>query len=294
MVDGHLFDIPIIDTLSYDVFNGNHVSTEDFMDDIFNENPQNVEVEDFQEKPKEVMYVDEETGIDEEPVIIMMKSITRRSKSVVADNVPSIDKIAKEITGGIGEANWAPTNHVSGITTTLANLIFQIGSKEKLNFGAYVFEQTLEHDAYFNVKLPITLHFLLNGIILNQHPEVVNPKEAQSKKAVPLTYDYKLFIQTHVPYIVVTKYQDRYVVGNSSTLSKSTKKDVFLELMQVSKAIQETITTSTIRKKNMDNLIKMLTMEKEIEKEEEVGSEEEEEIASEEDEDNSKDWSLLA
>lgn len=45
MVGGHLFDIPIIDTLSYDVFNGNHVSTEDFMDDIFNENPQNVEVE---------------------------------------------------------------------------------------------------------------------------------------------------------------------------------------------------------------------------------------------------------
>lgn len=88
---------------------------------------------------------------------------------------------------------------------------------------------------------------------------------------------------------MVTKYQDRYVVGNTSTLSKSTKKDVFLELMQVSKAIQETITTSTIRKKNMDNLIKMLTMEKEIEEEEEVGSEEEEEIASEKDEDNSKD-----
>lgn len=94
----------------------------------------------------------------------------------------------------IGEANWAPTNHVSSITTTLANLIFQIGSKAKLNFGAYVFEQNLEHDASFNVKLPITLPCLLNGIILNQHPEVVNPKEAQSKKAVPLTYDYKLFI----------------------------------------------------------------------------------------------------
>ncbi|KAI5421847.1 hypothetical protein KIW84_045330 [Lathyrus oleraceus] len=106
---------------------------------------------------------------------------------------------------------------------------------------------------------------VMKSIILSQHPEVVHPEEAQSKKAVSLTFDYKLFVGIHVLYILVTKYQDQSVVGNSYQLSKSTKKDVFLELMEVSKALQETFDVSTIRKKNMDNFIKMMTMEMEVE-----------------------------
>lgn len=92
-----------------------------------------------------------------------------RSKFAMSDKLPSIDKIAKEITGGqvkqwpkkgllpngtvsvkyavlnrIGATNWAPTNHSSCITIALAKLIFQIGTKAKLNFGEYVFKQTIK------------------------------------------------------------------------------------------------------------------------------------------------------
>lgn len=87
---------------------------------------------------------------------------------------------------------------------------------------------------------------------------------------------------THVPDIEV-KNQGQTSSGNSSLVSKSIRKDVLLELMEVSKALQETIYTSTIRKRNVDGLIKMLPKEKEADAEE-YDSEEEEEICNEEEE----------
>ncbi|CAI8605947.1 unnamed protein product [Vicia faba] len=77
--------------------------------------------------------------------------------------------------------------------------------------------------------------------------------------------------------------------GNSSPVTKSTRKDVLLELMEVSKAMQETLNASTIRKRNVDRLIKMWTKEKYIEEEEEFDSEEEEKLASEEKEKSPED-----
>ncbi|XP_050895811.1 uncharacterized protein LOC127102486 [Lathyrus oleraceus] len=101
-----------------------------------------------------------------------------KSKSSRSDKVPSIDKIAKEIIGGqvkqwpkkcilssgslsvkyailnrIGVANWTPTYHSSGITTALAKLILQIGTKAKLNFGEYMFEKVRKHVDCFSMKL---------------------------------------------------------------------------------------------------------------------------------------------
>lgn len=82
--------------------------------------------------------------------------------------------------------------------------------------------------------------------------------EAPNKKAGALTLDYMLFIGTRVPDIIVTKYQGEVIGGKYSPVSKATRKDVLLELIKVSKALQETIITSTTRKRNVDGLIKML------------------------------------
>lgn len=79
-----------------------------------------------------------------------------------------------------------------------------------------------------------------------------------------------------------TKHQGQSVGGNSSTISKATIKYVFLELMEVSRALQEIITTSTTRKRNVNGLIKMLTQEKDVKDEEKANSEEEEHFASDE------------
>ncbi|XP_050878663.1 uncharacterized protein LOC127082469 [Lathyrus oleraceus] len=121
-----------------------------------------------------------------------------RTKFAVYDDIPSIDKIKKEITGGqvkqwpkkgllstgslsmkyailnrIGATNKEPTNHCSSITSALTKLVFQIGTKAKLNFGNYVLKQTMKHADSFAPKIPITFPSLITSIILNQHPKIV-------------------------------------------------------------------------------------------------------------------------
>lgn len=64
-----------------------------------------------------------------------------------------------------------------------------------------------------------------------------------------LTLDYRIFVGTHVLNIVVSKNQDKYVDGNSSPLSKYTKKDLLPKLKEDLKAFEETIISSTLRKK---------------------------------------------
>ncbi|MCI73517.1 hypothetical protein A2U01_0094781, partial [Trifolium medium] len=63
------------------------------------------------------------------------------------------------------------------------------------------------------------------------------------------------------------------VAGTSGSLPKATKDGVLAELMDVSKALGETIRVSTEKKIHVDNLIKSMTQEAE-EIEEEAGDKE--------------------
>lgn len=81
-----------------------------------------------------------------------------------------------------------------------------------------------------------------------------------------LTLDYNVFVGTHVPNIVVQRNKSHAVRGSFTFVSKATKGDVLHELMEVSKALQETITSSTIGKKKVDELIMLLTNEEDEEK----------------------------
>jgi hypothetical protein len=152
-----------------------------------------------------------------------------------------------------GAANWAPTNYGSCITPLLAKLIYLIGTKRSLNFGEHVFNLTMKHADSFAVKLPIVFPCLITGIILNQHPDILQPEEVQSKKPFSLSFDYKLFAGSHVPDIVISKAQD--TDETSSSITKASKDIVLKELMEVSAALGETIRTSTIRKKKVGALI---------------------------------------
>ncbi|MCH81024.1 envelope-like protein, partial [Trifolium medium] len=76
-----------------------------------------------------------------------------RNPLAETDEANLLQEITKEITGGIGAANWAPTNHGFGITPMLAKMIFQIGTKRKINFGEHVFNQTMKHANTFAIKL---------------------------------------------------------------------------------------------------------------------------------------------
>ncbi|KAK2361922.1 hypothetical protein QL285_087027 [Trifolium repens] len=216
-----------------------------------------------------------------------------RDPTIEGDEADLVNEVTKEITGGqveewpkkgllstgtlsvkyailnrIGAANWAPTNHGSGITPMLAKMIFLIGTKKKLNFGDHVFNQTMKHAETYAVKLPIAFPCLITGMILRQYPNILYPDEAPTKKPQVLSFDYKLFVGTHVPDIVFPKMKE--TAEASGSMPRTNKEDVLAELMQISKTLEQTIKTNTARKTHVDNLIKSIM--EEGEGEEEVGA----------------------
>ncbi|KAK2397885.1 hypothetical protein QL285_059413 [Trifolium repens] len=199
----------------------------------------------------------------------------------LSNKILSMDKIAEEITTGqaknwpkkgllptskltvkytilnrIGTANWAPTNHSSGITPNLAKLIYLIGTRKKLDFGKHVFEQTMKHVETNATKLPIAYPSLITKIILSQQPSILLPEEYESRRPPPISFNRKLFAEPHVPDI---EFKEKEAVETSAPLDKSSQKKVLAELIQVSKELEETIKSSTIRKTCVDHLILQLT-----------------------------------
>ena len=69
-----------------------------------------------------------------------------------------------------------------------------------------------------------------------------------------------------MPNIVVPRIKTHVTSWTFSSVSRAIKEDVLHELMEVSKALQATITSSTIRKMKVDDLIMLLTNEEDEEK----------------------------
>ncbi|XP_058774427.1 uncharacterized protein LOC131648712 [Vicia villosa] len=98
----------------------------------------------------------------------------------------------------IGAANWVPTQHKSTISALLGKFIFAIGTKSKVDYGTYIFKQTLKHAGSYSVKGPIAFPSLICGIILKQFPNILTDKYSMCKRASPLIFHHKLFQGTHV------------------------------------------------------------------------------------------------
>ncbi|XP_057443304.1 uncharacterized protein LOC130735245 [Lotus japonicus] len=133
----------------------------------------------------------------------------------------------------IGAANWAPTTHTS---------------------------MFLQHADTFAVKIHIGFPCLISEIILSQHPQIVIADEFPSKKASPLTVNYRLLVGAHVRDVAGLAEMTQGE-GSSSQKTPGTLLD---ELMAVSKMLQDTISSCTLRKKNVDSLIVELTKGKMI------------------------------
>lgn len=51
--------------------------------------------------------------------------------------------------------NWHPTSHLSTISTTLANLIYLVGTGSKVNVGDLIYQYVLRHVGSFGINIPI-------------------------------------------------------------------------------------------------------------------------------------------
>ncbi|KAH1197867.1 hypothetical protein GmHk_18G051547 [Glycine max] len=185
----------------------------------------------------------------------------------------------------IGAANWVPTNHTSTVATGLGKFLYAVGTKSKFNFGNYIFDQTVKHSESFAVKLPIAFPTVLCGIMLSQHPNILNYTDSVMKRESPLSLHYKLFEGTHVPDIVST---------SGKAASGAVSKDALIaELKDTCKVLEATIKATTEKKMELERLIKRLSEsgidDGEAAEEEEAAEQEEEEAEEEEEEADEED-----
>ncbi|KAL5153640.1 hypothetical protein HKD37_19G053143 [Glycine soja] len=179
----------------------------------------------------------------------------------------------------IGAANWVPTNHTSTFATGLGKFLYAVGTKSKFNFGNYIFDQTVKHSESFAVKLPIAFPTVLCGIMLSQHPNMLNHIDSVMKRESPLSLHYKLFEGTHVPDIVSTS-------GKAAASGAVSKDALIAELKDTCKVLEATIKATTEKKMEQERLIKRLSDSgiddgEAAEEEEEAAEEKEEEDAAE-------------
>jgi len=104
----------------------------------------------------------------------------------------------------IAAVNWVPTTHSSDVATVLGRFIYAIGTETRMDFGAYIFEQTMKHAKIDAVKFPIAFPTLLCSIILDQHPNIKIVKDVPNMRECPLTLHHNLFGANHAPNIVGT------------------------------------------------------------------------------------------
>ncbi|KAL5138367.1 hypothetical protein HKD37_10G028558 [Glycine soja] len=186
----------------------------------------------------------------------------------------------------IGTANWVPTNHTSTVATGLGKFLYAVGTKSKFNFGNYIFDQTVKHSESFAVKLPIAFPTVLCGIMLSQHPNILNNIDSVKKRESALSLHYKLFEGTHVPDIVSTS-------GKAAASGAVSKDALIAELKDTCKVLEATIKATTEKKMELERLIKRLSDsgidDGEAAEEEEEAAEEEEDAAedTESDDDDS-------
>ena len=87
-----------------------------------------------------------EAAVEEEEVSLedIVKEVTARqleewpAKGIIPSSQLSV-KYA--ILHKIGAANWAPSSHTSSVSASMARLLYAVGTKSHMNFGAYVFDQ---------------------------------------------------------------------------------------------------------------------------------------------------------
>jgi len=175
----------------------------------------------------------------------------------------------------IGVSNWVSTTHSSDITTGLTKFIYVVGTKAKMDFTTYIFEQTVKHAKTDVVKFPIPFPTLMCSIILNQHPSIKTDVDVPNKRESPLTLHYKLFGANHVLDVVGTS-------GIVPFVGLMTRKVIMAALKDTSQMLDE-------RKAQFEMMFQALEKEDDADKGEQEGSEEEEDGYGNEDDEEASD-----
>ena len=200
------------------------------------------------------------------------KTITANQVKVwpLKGKVPSVMlSIKYAILNRIGTANWVPTTHTSDIATGLARFIYSVGTGTMFNYGAHIFDETVQHAKSWAVRMPIAYPSLICGIILAQHPTILTVDDEVSKRESPLDFHPRLFEGKHAADIEFAGPSGVAPSGVPAGSASMSRKEMIVSLEATCKALDE-------KKKSLEEVIVALRQEEAVEEGEnvQVGQEE--------------------